>query len=55
VSTGERRHTHEAHVVFVALDEQGRPRRVPRLVPETDQERERYARAEAYRRQQKRA
>jgi acyl-CoA hydrolase len=55
VSTGERRHTHEAHVVFVALDEEGRPRRVPRLVPETDEERERYARAEEYRRRQKRA
>jgi hypothetical protein len=28
---------------------------VPRLVPETDEERERYARAEEYRRRQKRA
>ena len=35
VSTGEKRHTHTAHVVFVALDENGKPRRVPRLVPET--------------------
>ena len=35
VSTGERRHTHTAHVVFVAVDEQGKPRRVPRLVAET--------------------
>ncbi len=25
VSTGERRHTHTAHVVFVAIDEAGRP------------------------------
>ena len=25
VSTGERRHTHTAHVVFVAIDEQGKP------------------------------
>ena len=49
VSTGERRHTHTAHVVFVAIDETGKPRRVPRLVPETAQERERYQRAEAHR------
>src|SRR5512134_4176401 len=55
VSTGERRHTHTAHVVFVAIDEKGKPKRVPRLIPETDQERERYARAEAHRQQQKRS
>jgi len=49
VSTGERRHTHTAHVVFVAIDENGKPKRVPRLVPETPEERERYARAENHR------
>jgi acyl-CoA hydrolase len=55
VSTGEKRHTHAAHVVFVAIDEHGKPTRVPRLVPETDEERERYARAEAHRQRQNRA
>ena len=54
VSSGERRHTHTAHVVFVALDEDGKPRRVPRLLPETAEERRRYARAEAHRRERKR-
>jgi acyl-CoA hydrolase len=49
VSTGQRRHTHTAHVVFVALTEDGKPTRVPRLVPETEDERSRYARAEAHR------
>jgi acyl-CoA hydrolase len=49
VSTGERRHTHTAHVVFVAIDDDGKPKRVPRLVPETDEQRARYARAEAHR------
>jgi acyl-CoA hydrolase len=49
VSSGEKRHTHTAHVVFVALDDQGKPKRVPRLAPETDAERARYARAEAHR------
>ena len=45
VATGERRHTHTARVVFVAIDDTGKPRRVPRLVPETPEERERYERA----------
>jgi len=54
VSSGERRHTHTAHVVFVAVDDKGRPKRVPRLVPETEEERERYARAEAAHRERKR-
>jgi len=54
VSSGEKRHTHTAHVVFVALDEEGKPKRVPRLVPETNEERERYARAEAHRSQGRR-
>jgi acyl-CoA hydrolase len=54
VSSGERRHTHTAHVVFVALDDNGRPKRVPRLVAETAEEMERYARAEAHRRERKR-
>jgi acyl-CoA hydrolase len=49
VSTGERRHTHTAHVVFVAIDDDGKPKPVPRLIPETDEQRARYARAEAHR------
>ena len=52
-STGEKRNTHTAHVVFVAIDDYGRPRRVPRLVAETDEERGRYAAAEAYRQAQR--
>lgn len=49
IKTGERRHTHHAHVVFVAIDDSRRPHRVPRLIPETDEERERYERARRYR------
>lgn len=48
-STGYRRHTHTARVVFVAIDAQGRPKRVPRLVPGTADEQERYDAAERYR------
>jgi acyl-CoA hydrolase len=55
VSSGERRHTHTAHVVFVALDDAGKPKRVPRLLPETDEERERYARAETHRKHKRKA
>jgi acyl-CoA hydrolase len=54
VPTGERRHTHTAHVVFVAIDEQGRPKRVPRLEPETPEERERFERARQYREDRRR-
>lgn len=42
LTTGERRHTHTAHVVFVAIDPARKPRRVPRLTPETPEEEERY-------------
>jgi acyl-CoA hydrolase len=54
VSTGERRHTHTAHAVFVAIDEHGKPKRVPRLIPETDEEKARYQRARTHREQTKR-
>ena len=55
VSSGERRHTHTAHVVFVALDQEGRPTRVPRLVPETSEERARYSHAESQHRRKERS
>lgn len=45
VPTGLRRHTHSAHVVFVAIDDAGKPKPVPRLVPETPEEEERHERA----------
>ena len=49
VATGERRHTHTARVVFVAIDAKGKPTPVPRLVPETPEDQERYDRAREYR------
>lgn len=42
IATGERRHTHTAHVVFVAIDRNRTPKRVPRLVAETAEEAARY-------------
>jgi acyl-CoA hydrolase len=49
VPTGIRRHTHTAHVVFVAIDADGKPKRVPRLLPQTEEEKARYERAHAHR------
>jgi acyl-CoA hydrolase len=54
VSTGDRRNTHTAHVVFVAIDEHGKPMRVPRLIAETDEEKARMERARLHRESLKR-
>jgi acyl-CoA hydrolase len=43
--TGTRTHTSSAYLVFVALDEHGRPRPVAPIVPETDTERRRQTEA----------
>ena len=47
IATGARQRTHTAHLVFVAIDLDRKPRRVPRLVPGSEAERERYDAAEA--------
>jgi acyl-CoA hydrolase len=49
VSTGERRNTHSAHAVFVGIDEYGRPKKVPRLTPETPEEKKVYEAARLHR------
>jgi acyl-CoA hydrolase len=46
LATGEVIHTNSAYLVFVALGDDGRPAPVPELVPETDEEKRRYAEAE---------
>jgi acyl-CoA hydrolase len=47
---GQRRHTTSAYLVMVALGEDGRPTRVPSLVPETGEDRRRQAQARIRRR-----
>lgn len=44
--TGELTHTNSAFVVYIALDDTGRPTEVPRLILETEEERRRWAEAE---------
>ncbi len=45
--TGEQTHTNTAYLVYVALDEDGRPAEVPRLIPETEAHRRRMEQAKA--------
>jgi acyl-CoA hydrolase len=44
-ATGEVRHTASAYLTFVALDENGRPTRLPGLTVETEDEKRRYEEA----------
>jgi acyl-CoA hydrolase len=46
VLTGDRRHTNSCYLTYVALDDHGKPARVPPIVPETDDEKRRYVRAQ---------
>jgi len=50
--SGKLEHTNSAYFVFVALGDDGKPTRVPGLILETDEDRERFAAGE--RRQQHR-
>lgn len=52
--TGERRNTHTAHVVFVGIDADGKPMRVPRLIAETEEEKSRMEKARLHRESLKR-
>ena len=40
--TGEKRHNSSAYLTFVALDEEGRPTPVPKVMPTTEDEKRRY-------------
>lgn len=44
--TGERTHTNTAYLVYVALDDEGRPTSVPGLIGETEEEKSRMQKAE---------
>jgi acyl-CoA hydrolase len=49
VPSGRRRHTNSCYVTFVAIDEDERPRPVASIVPETAEQKRRYADAQARR------
>ena len=44
--TGEQTHTNTAYLVYVALDDEGRPTLVPPLLAETEEERQKLQRAQ---------
>ena len=50
--TGEQTHTNTAYLVYVALDDEGKPTSVPQLLPETEDEKRKFEQAKA--RQQRR-
>lgn len=45
--TGEQTHTNTAHMVYVALDDYGRPTSVPQLKAETEEEKQKMDQAQA--------
>ncbi len=49
LQTGIRRHTNSCYLTFVAIDRNGKPVEVPRLVPETEEETRRYEAAKSRR------
>ena len=49
ITSGERKLTSKAYLTFVSLDEHGRPKAVPPLVIETDEDKERNRQAHARR------
>jgi uncharacterized protein (TIGR00369 family) len=51
VPTGETRHVASAHLVFVGIDEEGRPAPVPPVIAQTDDEKRRQAQARIRREQ----
>jgi acyl-CoA hydrolase len=50
LQTGLRRHTNSCYLTFVAIDRNGRPIEVPRLVPESEDEMRRFEAAKERRR-----
>ena len=49
VPSGRRRHTNSCYLTFVAIDEAGRPRAVPPIVPQSDDEKRRHEAAKGRR------
>lgn len=47
--TAERRYTGKAYLTFVAVDDDGKPRPVPAIAPQTDEEKRRFEDAKARR------
>ena len=48
--SGARRHTNTCYLTFVAIDRNGRPVPIPKVVPETEEQQRRHEAAQARRR-----
>lgn len=48
--SGQRRHTNTCYLTFVAVDRNGRPKPIAKVLPETEEQRRRYDAAQARRR-----
>lgn len=53
LKTGQKRHTNSCYFTMVCVGQTGRPEAVPPLLPETDEEKRRYAAAQARRAQRR--
>lgn len=49
LGTGNKRHTNSCYFTMVCLDENSRPKEVPKIIPETDEEKRRYDEGKARR------
>jgi len=45
--TGDVKHTATAYLTFVAIDENNKPTKIPKIIPETEDEKRRYERAKS--------
>lgn len=53
LKTGERRHACNAILTYVGIDEEGKPKEVPRLILESEEEQKRWMEAERRRKERK--
>ena len=53
LKSGKFRHTNSCHLTMVAVDKAGKPTKVPKVIPETEEEKRRYEEGKARREKMK--